>query len=100
MAKKNTQPALQMTPAVTLKSNHQKLKVTINDLATFEPLTENQNKFFEIYKQGAECILLHGVAGTGKSFIALYKALEEVLDKGNSYQQVVVVLSTVLVCVV
>ena len=96
MAKKNTQQALQLAPAVTLKStSHQKLKVTIDDLSTFQPLTENQRKFFDLYKQGTECILLHGVAGTGKSFIALYKALEEVLDKSNRYQQVVVVRSAV-----
>jgi predicted ribonuclease YlaK len=40
-------------------------------------------------------MLLHGVAGTGKTFIALYKALEEVLDKSNTYQQVVLVRSAV-----
>jgi phosphate starvation-inducible PhoH-like protein/PhoH-like ATPase len=40
-------------------------------------------------------MLLHGVAGTGKSYIALYKALEEVLDHGNPYHQVVIVRSAV-----
>jgi phosphate starvation-inducible protein PhoH len=40
-------------------------------------------------------MLLHGVAGTGKSFIALYKALEEVLDRNNPYQRVVLVRSAV-----
>lgn len=94
MARKSQQ-ALQLAPAVTLKSNHQKLKVTLDDLSTIQPLTENQHKFFDIYKHGAECILLHGVAGTGKSFIALYKALEEVLDKSNRYDQVVIVRSAV-----
>jgi predicted ribonuclease YlaK len=29
----------------------------------------------------ASAILLHGSAGTGKTFIALYKAFEEVLEK-------------------
>jgi phosphate starvation-inducible protein PhoH len=95
MAKKNTQQALQLAPAVTLKSTHQKLKLTLDDLQTFEPLTDNQNKFFELYQQGAQCMLLHGVAGTGKTFIALYKALEEVMDRSNSLQQVVLVRSAV-----
>jgi len=40
-------------------------------------------------------MLLHGVAGTGKSFIALYKALEEVMDKANYYKHVVIVRSAV-----
>ena len=71
------------------------MKVTLNDMETFEALTENQQKFFDIYRSGAECMLLHGVAGTGKTFIALYKALEEVLDKSNPYQQVVLVRSAV-----
>lgn len=96
MAKKNTQPALKLAePAVTLRTHSQKLKVSLNDMTTIDALTENQKKFFDIYKRGAECILLHGVAGTGKTFIALYRALEEVLDKSNSYQQVVLVRSAV-----
>ena len=71
------------------------LKVTINHLKTFEPLTENQKLFFEAYTQGDYFIALHGVAGTGKTFIALYKALEEVLDKGNPFKKIIVVRSAV-----
>jgi phosphate starvation-inducible PhoH-like protein len=71
------------------------LKVTINHLKTFEPLTENQKLFFEAYAQGDYFIALHGVAGTGKTFIALYKALEEVLDKGNPFKKIIVVRSAV-----
>ena len=40
-------------------------------------------------------MLLHGSAGTGKTFIALYKALEEVLDKSNTYKKVVICRSAV-----
>lgn len=40
-------------------------------------------------------MMLHGAAGTGKTFIALYKALEEVMDKGNSFEKVVIVRSVV-----
>jgi predicted ribonuclease YlaK len=93
MAKKS-QAALQLAQPIQLKSG-QRLKVTLNDMETFQALTENQQKFFDIYRSGAECMLLHGVAGTGKTFIALYKALEEVLDKSNPYQQVVLVRSAV-----
>lgn len=38
---------------------------------------------------------LHGVAGTGKTFIAMYKALEEVLDRGNPFNRVTVIRSAV-----
>lgn len=77
---------------VTNLSN--KLKIRIDDLDVIKPLTENQRKFFEYYKK-SRIMLLHGVAGTGKSFIALYKALEEVLDQGNPFKQVVIVRSAV-----
>ena len=95
MTKKNTQQALELAPTVQLKSRGNGLRVTLDEMITCEPLTENQRKFFELYKQGAECMLLHGVAGTGKTFIALYRALEEVLDKSTQYRQVVVVRSAV-----
>jgi len=74
-------------------SNH--LKLRIDDLKTFEPLTNNQKKFYEAYKQGDYFIALHGVAGTGKTFVALYKALEEVLDKSNPFDRIIIVRSAV-----
>jgi len=70
-------------------NNH--LKLRIDDLKTFDPLTENQKKFFEAYKTGDYFIALHGVAGTGKTFCAMYKAIEEVLDKSNPFNKIIVV---------
>lgn len=70
-------------------------KVKIDHLITIDPLTENQKRFFEEYKNGTQMIALHGVAGTGKTFCALYKALEEVLDKSSEYKKVIVVRSAV-----
>jgi len=64
-------------------------------MKTFQPLTENQNKFFQAYKQGDYFIALHGVAGTGKTFSALYKAIEEVLDRSNTFEKIIVVRSAV-----
>jgi len=71
------------------------LRIKIDDLKTFQPLTENQKKFFDAYKQGDYFVALHGVAGTGKTFVALYKALEEVLDKSNPFQKIIIVRSAV-----
>lgn len=73
--------------------NH--LKLRIDDLKTFQPLTDNQKKFFDAYRTGDYFIALHGVAGTGKTFCALYKAIEEVLDKGNPFNKIIVVRSAV-----
>lgn len=72
-----------------------RLKLRIDDLHTFKPLTENQKIFFDAYKVGDYFIALHGVAGTGKTFCALYKAIEEVLDKGNPFNKIIVVRSAV-----
>jgi len=71
------------------------LKIKLDDLKTFDPLTENQKKFFEAYKRGDYFVALHGVAGTGKTFCAMYKALEEVLDRGNPFKKIIVVRSAV-----
>lgn len=92
MARKQLQPSVEQQPQITLTSN--KLKIKIDDLKTIQPLTDNQKKFFELYKN-SQAILLHGVAGTGKTYIALYKALEEVLDKSSIYKRVVIVRSAV-----
>lgn len=71
------------------------LKIKLDDLKTFDPLTDNQKAFFDAYKRGDYFIALHGVAGTGKTFCALYKALEEVLDKANPFKKIIIVRSAV-----
>jgi predicted ribonuclease YlaK len=71
------------------------LRIKADQLLKFDPLTENQKKFFDAYKIGDYFIALHGVAGTGKTFCALYKAIEEVLDKSNPFSKIIVVRSAV-----
>jgi phosphate starvation-inducible protein PhoH len=71
------------------------LKIRLDDLKTFEPLTGHQKDFYDAYKRQDYFVALHGVAGTGKTFIALYKALEEVLDKSNPFNKIIIVRSAV-----
>jgi phosphate starvation-inducible PhoH-like protein len=73
------------------------LRIKLDHMKTFSPLTENQRRFFELYTGGAYCVGLFGSPGVGKSFLSLYKSFEEVLDKTNSFKQVVVVRSAVQV---
>ena len=75
--------------------NNNTLRLRFDDLKTFEPLTDNQRHFFNAYKRGDYFVALHGVAGTGKTFIALYKALGEVLDKSNPFNKIIIVRSAV-----
>lgn len=63
-------------------------------LLDVEPLTANQLKVFDAYNRGSN-LLLHGTAGTGKTFIAMYKALEEVMSGDTLYDKVVIVRSVV-----
>lgn len=81
----------QQVPQIVLSN---KLKIRLDDMITIQPLTDNQKGFFEAYED-SQIMLLHGVAGTGKTYIALYHALEEVLDKSSFYNKVVIVRSAV-----
>lgn len=69
-------------------------KLRLEDLVEIEPLTENQKKVFNEYEQD-QSLVLAGSAGTGKTFMALSMALEDVLDKATSYEKVVIVRSIV-----
>ena len=59
-----------------------------------EPVTENQKRVFDSYKDG-KSLFLYGAAGTGKTFITLYLALKEVLDPLTPYNKLYIVRSLV-----
>ena len=63
-------------------------------MVPINPLTPNQETVFEQYAEGQN-ILLHGAAGTGKTFITLYLALQEVLDENTPYDKIYIVRSLV-----
>jgi phosphate starvation-inducible PhoH-like protein/PhoH-like ATPase len=69
-------------------------KVRIDDLLTFSPITDNQRKTYEAYRENQH-LLLHGIAGTGKTFLSLYLALEQMLDLSSEYSDIFIVRSVV-----
>lgn len=83
-----------LAPQVT-EDREPKTKVKLQDLAHVEPITDNQAQFFSHYKKGISAFMLHGVAGTGKTYIALYNGLREVLRHDTPYERVVIVRSAV-----
>jgi len=72
----------------------EKIAKTSLTLKTFEPLTTNQALTFKGY-QKQKNLMLYGVAGTGKTFLAMYLALNELLRTKSHYHKIVVVRSVV-----
>jgi len=68
--------------------------IKVDELYTYEPLTENQKKAYNAWDDG-EHLCLTGTAGTGKTFIALYLALEAVLEKQTAYHKITIIRSVV-----
>lgn len=64
------------------------------DLKRIEPLTENQKIVFSSFDKGQN-LMLHGIAGTGKSFLSMYLSLKQVLEENSVYKKVVIVRSVV-----
>jgi len=78
----------------TAKQMRRKKPINSDLLVDVEPLTENQKKFFASYEKGQNSFL-YGCAGTGKTFIALYNALRDVLSDNTPYQKIYIVRSLV-----
>ena len=56
--------------------------------------TRNQKIFYDVIsEEQTQLVLCHGIAGTGKTFIALHKALEAVLN--GEYEKVLIIRSAV-----
>jgi len=70
------------------------LKLRLEDMLQVTPLTPHQKQAYEAYEDG-NSLVLSGSAGTGKTFMALSMALEDVLDKEMRYDKVVIIRSIV-----
>ena len=71
-----------------------KKPINLDYIKKIEPLTENQETFFESYAEDKN-LVAYGVAGTGKTFITLYNALMDVLDTKTPYEKIYIVRSLV-----
>ena len=68
--------------------------IRIDNMVTVSPVTDNQKIAFQDYKAGKN-LFLYGAAGTGKTFITLYMALQEALRNETKYDTVYIVRSAV-----
>ena len=64
------------------------------ELKRVEPLTKNQRTTFQAY-DNEKHLMLHGIAGTGKSYVSMYLALNEILNGSDKYKKLYIVRSVV-----
>jgi predicted ribonuclease YlaK len=79
---------------MSAKQKRRRKPINSDYLLNIEPLTENQSVMFEEYGKGQN-LFAYGCAGTGKTFVALYLALRDVLDEYTPYEKVYIVRSLV-----
>ena len=79
---------------LTAKQMKRRKPINADALRDIEPLTDNQKKLFDSYKKGKN-LVAYGAAGTGKTFITLFNALQEVLDPSTPYDKIYIVRSLV-----
>jgi len=81
---------------VGLTAKQMKRKKPINSdlMRDIEPLTDNQKLLYKAYEDNKN-IVAYGCAGTGKTFITLYNALQDVLDERSPYEKIYIVRSLV-----
>ena len=80
--------------SMSAKQLKRKKPINTDKMVEIQPLTKNQEKFFDAYEKGKN-IFAYGCAGTGKTFVALYLALRDVLNEITPYEKVYVVRSLV-----
>lgn len=64
------------------------------NLARIVPLTDNQRVAFDGYESDQN-LMMHGIAGTGKSFLGVYFALREILSGLSTKTKLIIVRSVV-----
>ena len=79
---------------LSVKQMKRKKPINIDLLRDVQPLTPNQEKLFQSYDNNQN-LIAYGCAGTGKTFVTLYKALRDVLDEKTPYEKIYIVRSLV-----
>ena len=69
-------------------------EINHNNLVTIKPITDNQKLVFNSWKKEQHQFLF-GAAGTGKTFISMYLALQSVMDLKSKHDKLVIVRSLI-----
>ena len=81
-------------PGMSRKQMKRKKPINESYLLDITPLTDNQELFFDQWGEGKN-IFAYGAAGTGKTFIALYLAMQDILNEESPYEKLYIVRSLV-----
>lgn len=91
----STKPIFQLQADVAAKVEGPiRKKWSKHDIKPIQALTQNQKNMFLQYYQG-DNVLAFGSAGTGKTFLASYLALNDVVDPSKDQVRIVIVRSAV-----
>lgn len=74
-----------------LKNGQNKINFSLKHV---QPLTSNQKVTFREYVSDKH-MMLHGLPGTGKTFLLLYLALNQILNENSPYKKIVIIRSVV-----
>ena len=69
-------------------------EINSSTLVSVKPITDTQKVVFDTWKKGKNQFLF-GAAGTGKTFVSLYLALNDVFHLKTKYDKVVLVRSLI-----
>ena len=69
---------------LTTKQIKRKKPINTDYLVDIQPLTDNQKRLFDSYKEGKH-LIAYGIAGTGKTFITLYLSLIHISEPTRPY---------------
>jgi phosphate starvation-inducible protein PhoH len=67
----------------------------LKDVRVIKPLTEHQKEVFQCFFQDDRHVCVYGSAGSGKTFLTLYLAFQEVLDSRFDADRIIIVRSAV-----
>ena len=95
MPVRNRKPKTSVPNGISVKQTKRKKPLNFESFAKdIDPLTDAQRTMFEAWDKDKH-LFAYGCAGTGKTFVALYLALKDVLNENTPYEKVYIVRSLV-----
>jgi phosphate starvation-inducible protein PhoH and related proteins len=79
---------------VAIKEGPKKKSWSIHDIKSIKPITTPQKSMFDSFMQGNH-IVATGCAGTGKSYVGLYLALNAIFEKESPQNKLLIIRSSV-----